>query len=163
GDWKGTFTLTGPGACRLPTRNAPPARGYPEKLGAAAMTPIHIRALTRRYGPRRGVEDVNLVVPEGSLFGFLGPNGAGKTTTIRVLLGLLRPTSGTATVFGQDCWRNSAAIKAEVGYIPGDVRLYPWMTGESALSIFGRVRGRDLFGAGRDLAQRFALDLRVRV
>src|SRR5262249_5329206 len=71
------------------------------------MMPIQIRALTRSYGARRGVEDVNLVVPEGSLFGFLGPNGAGKTTTIRVLLGLLRPTSGAATILGRDCWRQS--------------------------------------------------------
>ncbi len=126
------------------------------------MPAIEITNLTRRYGARRGVESVNLTVPEGSLFGFLGPNGAGKTTTIRVLLGLLRATSGQARVLGLDCWRESARIKQSVGYLPGDVRLYPWMSGESALSIFGRVRGMDLFKAGRALAERFGLDLKVR-
>jgi ABC-2 type transport system ATP-binding protein len=127
------------------------------------MNTIELRALTRRYGTRRGVENLNLAIPEGSLFGFLGPNGAGKTTAIRVLLGLLRPTAGAASVFGLDCWRGSARIKADVGYIPGDLRLYPWMTGHSALATFGRVRKRDLFRRGRELAERFGLDLSVRV
>ncbi len=127
------------------------------------MTVIEIKSLTRRYGSRRGIEAVNLTVPEGSLFGFLGPNGAGKTTTIRVLLGFLRPTAGAASVFGMNCWQASSRIKADVGYIPGDLRLYPWMTGESALSIFGQVRGRDMVHGGRELAARFSLDTRVRV
>src|SRR5690349_10584553 len=78
-----------------------PSRGRPV-LSRAPMSVIEIQALTRRYGARRGVEAVNLRVPEGSLFGFLGPNGAGKTTTIRVLLGFLRPTAGAARVFGLD-------------------------------------------------------------
>src|SRR5262249_26093722 len=119
--------------------------------------------LTRRYGRRRGVERVSLTVPEGVLFGFLGPNGAGKTTTIRVLLGFLRPSSGAARIFGRDCWRESKAIKRDVGYLPGDLRLPPWMTGASALSIFGAVRGQVLTRAGRELAERFDLDLSVKV
>ena len=127
------------------------------------MQAIEIQSLTRNYGPRRGVEAVNLAVPEGSLFGFLGPNGAGKTTTIRVLLGFLRPTSGSARVLGLDCWKDTAPIKAEVGYIPGDLRLYPWMNGRDALSIFGKVRGRDLAPHGKALADAFSLDLRVKV
>ena len=100
---------------------------------------------------------------EGTLFGFLGPNGAGKTTTIRVMLGFLRPTSGEANIFGMDCWRETKAIKRDVGYLPGDLRLPAWMNGAGALSIFGAVRGRDLTGAGRELAERFDLDLRVKV
>ena len=127
------------------------------------MPAIETHELTRRYGVRRGIERVSLAVPEGSLFGFLGPNGAGKTTTIRVLLGFLKPTAGQASVFNRDVWRDSAAIKSDVGYLPGDLRLYPWLYGELALRIFGGVRGRDLMREGRELAERFALDLRVRV
>lgn len=119
--------------------------------------------LTRRYGSRRGIERVSLSIAEGTLFGFLGPNGAGKTTTIRVLLGFLRPTAGRATIFGLDCWRESKAVKREVGYLPGDLRLPPWMDGVNALTIFGAIRGLDLTRAGRDLARRFDLDLRVKV
>jgi len=106
---------------------------------------------------------VSLSVGERTLFGFLGPNGAGKTTTIRVMLGFLRPTTGTARTFGLDCWRDSKAIKRDVGYLPGDLRLPAWMNGENALSIFGAVRGRDLRRPGRDLADKFDLDLRVKV
>jgi len=129
----------------------------------AAMSIIAIESLTRDYGSRRGVESVSLNVSEGSLFGFLGPNGAGKTTTIRVLVGLLRPTSGQAHVMGLDCWRDSARIKADVGYVPGDLRLPGWLDGHTALRIWGRVRGRDLMNAGRDLAERFGLDLSTKV
>jgi ABC-2 type transport system ATP-binding protein len=120
-------------------------------------------SLTRRYGRRMGIEELSLSVPEGSLFGFLGPNGAGKTTTIRVLLGFLRPTSGRASVFGMDCWRGSSRVKAEVGYLPGDLRLHTWMNGLQALRLFGSIRNRDLVPEGRELAERFDLDLGVRV
>ncbi len=124
---------------------------------------IQLDHLTRRYGRRRGVERVSLAVPEGVLFGFLGPNGAGKTTTIRVMLGFLRPTSGTAKIFGLDCWRDSKVIKRDVGYLPGDLRLPTWMTGANALAIFGAVRNSDLTGSGRELAAKFDLDLGVKV
>jgi ABC-2 type transport system ATP-binding protein len=124
---------------------------------------IHLDNLTRGYGRRRGVESVSLSVAEGALFGFLGPNGAGKTTTIRVLLGFLRPGGGTARIFGLDCWHDSKAIKRDVGYLPGDLRLPEWMNGATALSIFGAVRGLDLSPSGRELANTFDLDLRVKV
>ena len=127
------------------------------------MSLIQLENLTRRYGRRRGVERVSLSVPEGALFGFLGPNGAGKTTTIRVMLGFLRPTSGAARIFGLDCWHESKAIKRDVGYVPGDLRLPAWMNGTQALSIFGAVRGLDLTRAGAELAGRFDLDLDVKV
>ena len=128
-----------------------------------AVSLIHLEKLTRGYGRRRGVEGVSLSVAEGSLFGFLGPNGAGKTTTIRVLLGFLRPGGGAARIFGMDCWRESKAIKRDLGYLPSNLRLPSWMSGAAALSIFGAVRGRDLSGAGRELAEAFDLDLRVKV
>jgi ABC-2 type transport system ATP-binding protein len=127
------------------------------------MAVIETRALTRSYGVRRGVEHVELAVPEGSLFGFLGPNGAGKTTVIRVLMGFLRASGGEARIFGLDCWRDGPRVRAEVGYVPGDLRLYHWMTGESALRIVGAVRGRDIMRHGGELAEQFELDLRVRV
>lgn len=127
------------------------------------MSVINLDNLTRSYGPRRGIEDVSIHVGEGTLYGFLGPNGAGKTTAIRVLLGFLRPTNGAASVFGLDCWRDSALIKRDVGYVPGDLRLWPWMNGHTALKIIGSVRGIDIRPGGRELAERFELDLNVKV
>ena len=127
------------------------------------MTVIKIDQLTRCYGPRTGIRQLDLEVAEGSLFGFLGPNGSGKTTTIRVLLGFLRPTAGRASLFGLDCWRAGARIRRDVGYLPGDLRLYPSATGRELLRIFGMARYRDLAAPGRDLADRFALDLSVHV
>jgi ABC-2 type transport system ATP-binding protein len=127
------------------------------------MSIITTESLSHRYGRRTGVENLNLSVPEGSLFGFLGPNGAGKTTTIRVLLGFLRSSSGRASLFGLDCWRDSSRIKADVGYLPGDLRLHSWMTGLQALALFGAIRRRDLSREGDELAQRFRLDLSVKV
>ncbi|MGH7588503.1 MAG: ATP-binding cassette domain-containing protein, partial [Gemmatimonadota bacterium] len=119
---------------------------------------IETRGLTRHYGERVGLEDVDLAVGEGTVFGFLGPNGAGKTTAIRLLLGFLRPSAGSASVLGLDCWRDSHRIKRDVGYLPSDLRLWPWMTAESALRVAGRVRGCDLGPAGRALAERFELE-----
>ncbi len=124
---------------------------------------IAIADLTRRYGARRGVESINLAIPPGVIFGFLGPNGAGKTTTIRVLLGFLRATSGQARIFDQDCWACSAQLKRDVGYLPGDLRLYPWMTLRSAIRISGRIRGVDLTKGGHELAKRFELDTELAV
>jgi ABC-2 type transport system ATP-binding protein len=124
---------------------------------------IQTRALGRSYGERVGILDVDLELEAGTLFGFLGPNGAGKTTTIRLLLGFLRPTAGSASVLGLDCWRDSHRIKRDVGYLPSDLRLYPWMTAESALRIVGRVRGRDLRRSGAEICERFELEPDVRV
>ena len=102
---------------------------------------IVLRDLTRRYGSRRGIDGVTIDAGPGELVGFLGPNGAGKTTTIRVLLGFLRPTSGKATIFGLDCWRESRRIRQDTGYLPGDLRLYSWMTARSGLALTASVRG----------------------
>jgi len=124
---------------------------------------ITTRDLSKKYGRRIGIDGVNLDIPEGSTFGFLGPNGAGKTTTIRVLLGFLRPSEGRASVFGMDPWRDTARIKREVGYLPGDLRLYPWLTAATALRIFGQIRGLDLVDSGADLAERFHLELNLPV
>lgn len=128
------------------------------------MTVIHTDNLCKTYGTRRGVRDVNLSVAEGEIFGFLGPNGAGKSTTIRLLLGFLKSSSGSASIFGYDCWGRSHVIKQDVGYVSGDVRLYPWLTARKAFQIVGEVRNRDLMSNGLELADRFQLepDLPVR-
>ncbi|NNM26139.1 MAG: ATP-binding cassette domain-containing protein [Phycisphaerales bacterium] len=124
---------------------------------------IAARGLTRRYGRRIGVDDIDLDVSAGALFGFLGPNGAGKTTFIRLVLGFLRPSEGSVRVLGHDAWGGGARVKRDVGYLPGDLRLYPWMTAAGALAIAGGVRGLDLREAGRELAERFELETTVRV
>ena len=100
--------------------------------------------LSRTYGSRRGISQVNLSIEPGEIFGFLGPNGAGKSTTIRILMGLLRAGSGSAQIFGKDCWRDGAAIRASIGYVPGDVRLYSWLTLQRGLSFLSKIHGRNL-------------------
>ena len=125
---------------------------------------IQTQNLCHSYGRRRGIVDVNLSVGQGQIFGFLGPNGAGKTTTIRVLLGFLKPDRGTASIFSKDCWSSSDLIKRDVGYVAGDVRLYPWLTARNALKLVGQIRGQNLLPHGTQLAERFQLepDLPVR-
>ena len=122
------------------------------------MAILTTRQLGKRYGTKVGVEDINLEVQPGTIFGFLGPNGAGKTTAIRLFLGFLKPTSGQAQILGLDCWRKSHLIKREVGYLAGDVRLYPWLTVRNALPILSGARHRNLDAAGMALAERFALN-----
>lgn len=90
---------------------------------------IETRNLTKRYGKARGIASINLLVESGEIFGFLGPNGAGKTTTIRTLLDFIRPTAGWARIFGLDCHKNSVAIHKRIGNLPGELALYPDLTG----------------------------------
>ena len=128
------------------------------------MSVLETSGLTMSYGVRRGIQDVSLQIESGEIFGFLGPNGAGKSTTIRILMGLLKATSGQARIFGLDCWRDGAVIRREVGYVAGDVRLYPWLTLQRGLRILSQIHGRCLQSAGGQLAERFRLepDLAVR-
>ena len=97
---------------------------------------IHTERLTKSYGPFRGIVDVDLAVNEGEIFGFLGPNGAGKTTTIRILLDLIRPTSGRATVFGIESTADPVAIHRRLGYLPGEWNLYDRLTGWT-MAVYG--------------------------
>jgi ABC-2 type transport system ATP-binding protein len=122
------------------------------------MSVLRATDLTRRYATRVAVDHLNLEVAQGEIFGFLGPNGAGKTTTIRMLMGLMRPDGGRAEVSGRDCWTESALVKRDVGYVPGDLRLYPWMTLRNGLKIVSHVRGKDLTTAGNELAEQFELE-----
>ncbi|GER90237.1 ABC transporter ATP-binding protein [Dictyobacter vulcani] len=102
---------------------------------------IEVNSLTKRYGNKRGINDVSFQVAEGEVFGFLGPNGAGKSTTIRLLMALLRANSGTASIAGLDVWQQSVEIKRLVGYLPGELALDPRLTGGQILEYFGHLRG----------------------
>jgi ABC-2 type transport system ATP-binding protein len=102
---------------------------------------IQTDKLTKSYGPFRGIVDVDLEVREGEVFGFLGPNGAGKTTTIRILLDLIRPTAGSATVFGIDTRADPVAIHRRLGYLPGEWNLYDRLTGAETITYFANLRG----------------------
>jgi ABC-2 type transport system ATP-binding protein len=115
--------------------------------------------LTKYYGQRAALRGLNLRVGTGRLFGFLGPNGAGKTTTLRLLLGLLRATSGRADVLGRDAWRAGPTVRADVGYLPGDVRFYGWLTGRQTLAFLDAARGGSAKPEIARLAARLELDL----
>ncbi len=125
--------------------------------------PIEVEHLTRSYGKRRGIVDVSFTVREGEVFAFLGPNGAGKTTTIRTIMGLLRPTSGTARAFGLDCWSRSADVKALVGLLPGEMHLYEGLTGRAFLDHFASFRPSSDPRRRAMLAERMELDLSLRI
>jgi ABC-2 type transport system ATP-binding protein len=119
---------------------------------------IEVSALVKTFGSTRALDGLELVVQRGSVHGFLGPNGSGKTTTIRVLLGLLRADSGTARLLGGDPWRDAVELHRRLAYVPGDVSLWPKLTGGEIIDVFGRLRG-DLDPARRDqLVERFELD-----
>jgi len=120
---------------------------------------IETDRLTKRYGASRGIENVSLQVERGEVFGFLGPNGAGKTTTIRTLLDFLRPTSGSARLFGLDSQRDSVAIRARVGNLPGDFAYDPRLSGRELLEFFARLRGLPGTGRAQLLAERLEADL----
>lgn len=124
---------------------------------------IETTGLTKYYGRQCGVLDLDLRVDAGEVFGFLGANGAGKTTTIRLLLGLIRPTRGHATVAGFDLAHEGVAIRANTGYLPGDLALYDGMTGEALLAYLARIRGGVSAATYRGLADRLGLDLRRKV
>ena len=121
---------------------------------------IETEKLTKTYGRKaRGIEEVDLAVEEGEVFGFLGPNGAGKTTMVRTLLGFLRPTGGRGEVFGLDIRKDSVEVRARVGNLPGEFALEDKMTGEGLLRYFARLRGVKDLGYARELAERLGAEL----
>ncbi len=124
------------------------------------MNAIEIQSLHKDYGHGRiGIEDITLAVPTGAIVGFIGPNGAGKTTTIRILLGLIAPTSGTARLFGHDVHRDGARARAGIGYVPGDTNLYPAMKVSDLLAYVARFHAGDHRARRRELAELFDLEL----
>lgn len=119
---------------------------------------IDTQDLTKFYGRTRGIEGLSLHVDSGEFFGFIGPNGAGKSTTIRTLLGLLRPTRGTATVFGLDSVTDGIAIRRRLGYVPAEPGFYNRMTGDSILRLSSRIHGVSTL-RGDEIANQLDLDL----
>jgi ABC-2 type transport system ATP-binding protein len=120
---------------------------------------IETEGLTKWYGRHRGIEEVSFEVRSGEVFGFLGPNGAGKTTTIRTLLDLIHPTSGSARIFGLDSRRDSVAIRARLGNLPGDFGFGRETPGREAVKLLSRLRGVDGSDRAEELAERFRADL----
>ncbi|MCL2884723.1 MAG: ABC transporter ATP-binding protein [Oscillospiraceae bacterium] len=102
---------------------------------------LEITDITKKFGKVTALANLNLNVDEGEVFGFIGPNGAGKSTTIRVLLGILQATSGHASVFGLDSWKDAVAIHKRVAYVPGDVNLWSNLTGGEVIDLFCRLKG----------------------
>jgi ABC-2 type transport system ATP-binding protein len=122
------------------------------------MSVIETERLTKFYGRHRGIIDLDLTVEPGEIYGFLGPNGAGKTTTIRLLLDLLRPTSGRAVVFGIETATDPVAIHRRTGYLPGEFALFDRLTGAQTIEYFGNLRGGVDRRYQADLVARFDLD-----
>ena len=120
---------------------------------------IDIQGLSKNYGSVKALQGLDLTVTKGEVHGFLGPNGAGKTTAIRILLGLLRADGGRATVLGKDPWDDAVALHRAVAYVPGDVELWPNLSGGQAIDVLGKLRGGHDRARVEHFAQRFDLDL----
>jgi ABC-2 type transport system ATP-binding protein len=119
---------------------------------------IRFEATTKRYGRLVALDSLDLEVRPGEIVGLLGPNGAGKTTALRVLLGLTRATSGRALLFGRDAWREPVATHRDLAYIPGDVAVWPQLTGDQILTLLGAISGRDDPAWRAELIERFDFD-----
>ena len=127
------------------------------------MNVIEIRNLTKSYGKARGIIDVSFDVAEGEIFGFIGPNGAGKSTTIRTLLSLIRPTSGSATIFGKDCVKFAPEIAQNIGYLPSEVFYYDKMRVIDLLKYSASFYKKDCNKRIKELAEYMDLDLKRRI
>lgn len=136
------------------TTEAPTDAAPPPAAGHAITT----AGLVKTFGTTRALDGLDLTVRTGEVHGFLGPNGAGKSTTIRVLLGLLRADAGTATLLGGDPWADAVALHRRLAYVPGDVELWPTLTGGEAIDLLGRLRGGLDARRRADLIERFDLD-----
>lgn len=121
---------------------------------------IEMRAVVKTFGKVRALDGLDLTVPTGEVHGFLGPNGSGKSTTIRVLLGLLRADSGTTQLLGGDPWRQAPELHRRLAYVPGDVNLWPNLTGGEAIDLIGRARGGLDKARKAELIDKFDLDPR---
>jgi ABC-2 type transport system ATP-binding protein len=124
----------------------------------AVTNPIEIHGLVKTFGTTRALDGLDLAVAPGEVHGFLGPNGAGKSTTLRVLLGMLRADSGEVRLFDGDPWQDAAALHRRLAYVPGDVNLWPNLTGGEVIDLLGRLRGGIDEARRSDLIERFELD-----
>jgi ABC-2 type transport system ATP-binding protein len=121
---------------------------------------IKIDKLTKKYGQFTALRDVSLSVAPGEVYGFIGPNGAGKTTTIRILLGILKATSGNVKIFGKDVWKDAVELHKKIAYVPGDVNLWSNLTGGEVIDFFIRLRKCKNKSHKDELIRRFELDPR---
>lgn len=124
---------------------------------------IHTEGLTKHYGKVRALVDLNLDIPAGEVFGFLGPNGAGKTTTIRTILDEIRPTAGRASILALDTHQKSVEIRRHIGYVPGELAMYPNLTGKDTLTYFANLRGGVEWSHVEEMAERLHADLDKKV
>jgi ABC-2 type transport system ATP-binding protein len=120
--------------------------------------PIEIQALTKNFGAVRALDGLELTVREGEVHGFLGPNGAGKSTTIRILLGLVKADGGSVRLLGGDPWTDAVALHRQIAYVPGDVTLWPTLTGGETIDMLARLRGGIDHKRRAELIERFDLD-----
>lgn len=127
------------------------------------MEAIETKRLTKFYGRARGIEDLDLTVHEGEIFGFIGPNGAGKSTTIRTLLGLIKKSGGEASVFGMDIEKEKGKLLREVGYLPSEAAFYSGMKVREVLDFSAKLRGRDCREEAKRLSERLGLDMARKV
>lgn len=124
---------------------------------------LHTENLTKHYGDFVALTDLNLDVRVGEVYGFLGPNGAGKTTAIRTILDEIRPTSGSAQILGMDSHRRAVEIRTHIGYLPGDLAMYPNLTGHDTLQFFANLRGGVDWSFVNELVERLDADLAKKV
>ncbi|MRG85899.1 ABC transporter ATP-binding protein [Salinibacillus xinjiangensis] len=122
------------------------------------MSVLEVKHLTKTFGKFNALYDVNFDVKKGEVFGFIGPNGAGKSTTIRVLLGILKATEGQVKVFGKDAWDEAVDIHKHLAYVPGDVNLWPNLTGGEVIDLFVKLRGGNNNHKREELIKKFDLD-----
>jgi ABC-2 type transport system ATP-binding protein len=133
----------------------------PSVLGRAEV-PVVLEGLSKRFGRTLALDAVGFAIEPGEVFGYLGPNGAGKTTTIRLLLGMIRPSAGSAHIHGSDTWREAVAVHRLVGYVPGEPSTYPRLTGRQHVDYLCHLRRRDDRARAQALADRLDLDLERR-
>jgi ABC-2 type transport system ATP-binding protein len=127
--------------------------------GERSRLTVEIQGLSKSFGRTKAIDGLDLTVAPGEITGFLGPNGAGKSTTLRVLLGLLRADGGTVRLLGGDPWRDAVALHRRIAYVPGDVTLWPNLTGLQAIDFLARLRGNGVDTVRRDqLIERFEFD-----
>ncbi|ANU26687.1 ABC transporter ATP-binding protein [Planococcus versutus] len=122
------------------------------------MTVLKTTNLTKTFGEFTALDGVNIEVKKGEVYGFIGPNGSGKSTTLRVLLGILKATGGSAEIFGKDSWKEAVEIHKRVAYVPGDVNLWPNLTGGEVIDLFVNLRGGTSLERREELIQKFDLD-----
>ncbi|MGM0847065.1 MAG: ATP-binding cassette domain-containing protein [Bacillota bacterium] len=122
------------------------------------MAVLQTTELTKTFGKFTALNGVNIDVNQGEVYGFIGPNGAGKSTTIRVLLGALKATKGEASIFGMDAWKDAVEIHKRIAYVPGDVNLWPNLTGGEIIDLFMKLRGKVDKNKREEMVEKFNLD-----